>query len=102
MITASLPRFINSISKQELTTFPIGTKIDMIEGIRPFRAQILKFNPPGTVHRYQLSDLTTEGLAQYTLKQIDCVGNDNDDGDCETWFEACEDVHCPNSWKECN
>lgn len=79
----SLPSFTNSISKQVVASYPVGTRVQMVGGMSPLTAKILKFNPPGTGRP---SDSSAENLATYTLKVVG-------ESDAETWDEPCEDVH---------
>lgn len=89
---ASLPTFTNSLTKQVITIFPIGTVVEMVGGVRPFQAKILKYNLPGTGRP---NDSTANDLATYSMKQVNA-----DDGNTEVWDEPCEDVHDKHAWRK--
>jgi hypothetical protein len=91
---SNLPTFVNSITKKEIATYPVGTVIEMVGGTAPFKAKIRKFNRPG---EGRPNDSTVEGLATYSLQS--CNDDDEVDGGGEVWDEACEDVHDKHSWK---
>mmetsp|Transcript_22900 Transcript_22900/g.54054 ORF Transcript_22900/g.54054 Transcript_22900/m.54054 type:complete len:195 (+) Transcript_22900:85-669(+) len=82
----SLPSFVNSITKKKITSYPIGTTIEMVGGNRPLRAKIRKYNPPGSA---DVADPTASGLATYSLQAV---------AENDVWNEPCEDVHDKESW----